>query len=181
MKPLPIAPLLFLLALGGGLLVLGLMAAPPQPVGAPAPPVPSTTSRPPTQASTDEARVSALSGHSHDEAPAPRPICLRIVDRKGVPVADADVVFAGEASRDRESVPASPVTRRSDREGFVDLQALPGEPMQAEARKGTLHGTLQFDPTDWTVPDNVLVVDTDKDLHILKTNRNRESGSWSRP
>ena len=111
--------------------------------------------------------MSALSGHSHDEAPAPRPICLRIVDRKGVPVADADVVFAGEASRDRESVPASPVTRRSDREGFVDLQALPGEPMQAEARKGTLHGTLQFDPTDWTVPDNVLVVDTDKDLHIL--------------
>ncbi|MFO1031174.1 MAG: carboxypeptidase-like regulatory domain-containing protein [Planctomycetota bacterium] len=167
MKPLPIAPLLFLLALGGGLLVLGLMAAPAQPVGAPAPPVPSTTSGPPTQASTDEARVSALSGHSHDEAPAPRPICLRIVDRKGVPVADADVVFAGEASRDRESVPASPVTRRSDREGFVDLQALPGEPMQAEARKGTLHGTLQFDPTDWTVPDNVLVVDTDKDLHIL--------------
>jgi hypothetical protein len=166
MKPLTIAPLLFLLALGGSLLVLGWMTAPAQPGGAPTPPAPSTTSSPRTTVANEAARVSALAAHS-DEATTARPIRLRIVDRTGVPVADADVVFGDEARRNQESAPASAITRRSDREGFVDLQALPCEPLLAQARKGTLHGTLEFDPTDWAVPDNVLVVDTDKDLHLL--------------
>lgn len=167
MKPLPLAPLLLLLLLGGGWLLLARMAAPARPDEAPAPTSTSTTSGPRNQAATDQVRVSALSEHSHDQEPAPRPIRLRIVDRNGVPVADADIVFTDEARRDQESAPASAMTRRSDREGFVDLQALPCEPLRAEARKGTLHGTLTFDPTDWAVPDNVLVVDDGKDLHLL--------------
>jgi len=167
MKPRTIAPLLFLLALGGGLLVFGWRSSPAQPTEAPASPAPATTSGLRTPPASEAARVRALAGHS-DESSASRPVRLRIVDRTGTPVVDADVVLAADEARgDQRPTRTTPVTRHSDGDGFVDLQALPGDPLRAEARKGTLHGTIALDPDDWAVPDNVLVVDTRKDLHLL--------------